>query len=186
MSNTFNLSTTSNPFWFFKKINSNFLFFIRQSLMSPEIRTLELSRQGEEILNIEKNPNDISNNSIATTKSTDSDTEYDNEISKVQEKLDVDDPDFVASKKALGITRANIRPNAKIVKKSSKYYVSPILKAYDTMPVVKRKPGDHFTDDQLKILKDMYKLTSFPNRAQRLGCAVSTGLKIKAVNSWYI
>ena len=153
--------------------------------MSPEIRTLELSRQGEEILNIEKNPNDISNNSIATTKSTDSETEYDNEISKVQEKLDIDDPDFVASKKALGIKREKIGSTTN-TKKSSKYYVSPILKAYDTMPVVKRKPGDHFTDDQLKILQDMYKLTSFPNRAQRLGCAVTTGLKIKAVNSWYI
>ena len=145
--------------------------------MSPEIRILELSRQGEEILNVEKNPN---NSTIdpTTTTSTDSETEYDNEISKVQQKLDIDDPDFVASKKALGIKKG------KNFKESSKYYVSPILRAYASMPLVDRKPGDHFSDDQLNILQNMYKLTSFPKRAERISCAVSTGLKLKAVNSW--
>ena len=157
-------------------------------MMSPEIRILEVGRrQEEENVNVENIPN---YNFAASTTSTDSETEYDNEIRKVQRKLDIDDPDF----------RAKIRPKFKQSKfkesnfkeskiKVSKFKeskdVSPILREYASMPISKRKPGEHFTDDQINILQDMLKLTSFPNRDERMSCSVATGLKLKAVNSWY-
>ena len=157
--------------------------------MSPEIRILEVGRrQEEENVNVENIPN---YNIAATTTSTDSETEYDNEIRKVQRKLDIDDPDF----------RAKIRPKFKQSKfkesnfkeskiKESKFkestdVESPILREYASMPISNRKPGEHFTDDQINILQDMLKLTSFPNRDERMSCSVATGLKLKAVNSWY-
>ena len=126
--------------------------------MSPEIRILEVGRlQEEENVNVENIPN---YNIAATTTSTDSETEYDNEIRKVQRKLDIDDPDF----------RAKIRPKFKQSKfkesnfkeskiKESKFKeskdVSPILREYASMPISKRKPGEHFTDDQINILQDI-------------------------------